>query len=113
MFVYQLLEKSKNSKRAAKLITNSPLDASPLPVIHTFGWSTVREVIDLESARIVYKSLNCDAPSYMSGMFTKVNVSTTRYLRNSDYDVRVLFLRTTTALRCFSYQFAKLWNALF
>ena len=104
------LQKLQN--RAAKLITNSPFDASPLPVIRALGWSTVREIIDLESARIVYKSLNGDAPSFMSDMFTKVNVSTTRSLRNSDYDLRVPFLRTTTGQRCFSYQGAKLWNGL-
>ena len=44
------------------------------------------------------KSLNGDAPSHMSDMFTKVNVSTTRSLRNSDYDLRVPFLRTTTEM---------------
>ena len=101
--------------RAAKLITNSPFDALPLPIIRALGWPTVREMIDLESARIVYKSLNGDAPSYRSDMFTKVNVSTTRSLRNLDYDLndlRVPFLRTTTGQRCFSYQGAKLWNGL-
>ena len=45
------LQKLQN--RAAKLITNSPFDASQLPVIRALGWSTVREIIDLESARIV------------------------------------------------------------
>ena len=94
--------------RAAKLITNSPFGASPLSVIRALGWSTVREIIDLDSARIVYKSLNGDAPSYMSDVLTKVNVSTTRSLRNSDYDLRVPFLRTTTGQRFFSYQCAKL-----
>ena len=120
----------KLQNRAAKLITSSPFDASLLPVIRALGWSTVREIVDLESARIVYKSLNGDEPSYMSDMFTKVNetngdepsymsdmftkvnVSTTRSLRNSDCDLRVPFLRTTTGQRCFSYQGAKLWNGL-
>ena len=102
----------KLQNRAAKLITNSPFDASPLPVIRALGWSTVREIIDLESASIVYKSLNGDAPSNMSDIFTKVNVSTTRSLRNSDYDLRVPFLRTTTGQRCFSYQGTKLRNGL-
>ena len=106
-----ILQKLQN--RAAKLITNSPFDASPLQVIRALGWSTVREITDLESARIVYKSLNGDAPSCMSDMFYyKVNVSTTRSLRNSDYDLRFPFLRTTTGQRCFSYQGAKLWNGL-
>ena len=74
------LQKLQN--REAKLITNSP-------VIRARGWSTVREMIDLESAGIVYKSLNGDAPSYMSDIFIKVNVSRTPSLRNSDYDLRV------------------------
>ena len=47
----------KLQNRAAKLIANSPFDASPPPVIRALGWSTVKELIDLESARIVYKSL--------------------------------------------------------
>ena len=81
-----------------------------LVIYRALGWSTVKEIIDIEFARIVYKSLNGDAPSYMSDMFTKVNVSTTRSLRNSEYDLRVPFLRTTTGQRCFSYQGAKLWN---
>ena len=106
--IIEKLQKLQN--RAAKLVTNSPFDASPLPVIRALGWSTVREIIDLESARIVYKSLNGDAPSYISDVFAKVNVSTTRPLRNADYDLRVPFLRTTTGQRCFSYQGAKLWN---
>ena len=71
------LQKLQN--QAAKLITNSPFDASPLPVIRALGWSTVREIIDLESARIVYKSLNDDAPSYMSDMFAKVNIFTLQH----------------------------------
>ena len=83
------------------------------PVIRALGWSTVKVIIDLESARIFHKSLNSDAPSYMSDMFTKGNVSTTRSLRNSDDDLRVPFLRTTIGQRCFSYQGAKLWNGLF
>ena len=66
---------------------NSPSDAWPLPVICALGWSTVREVIDRESAGIFYKSLSGDASSYMSDMVNRVRVSTTRSLRNSDFDL--------------------------
>ena len=52
------LQKLQN--RALKLITNSSFDASPLPVIRALGWSTLREIIDLESERIIYRSLNTD-----------------------------------------------------
>ena len=111
--MYHFRKIAKLQHRAAKLITNSPFDASPLPVIRALGWSTVREIIDLESARIVYKSLNGDAPSYMSNMFTKVKVSTTRSLRNSEYDLSAPFLRTTTGQRCFSYKGAKHYYLLY
>ena len=40
---------------------------------------------------IVYKSVNGDATSKMSSMFTKVNVYSTRSLRNSDFDLGVPF----------------------
>ena len=83
------LQKLQN--RAEKLITNSPFDASPLPVIRALGWSTVREIIDLESDRIVYKSLNGDAPSCLSDMFATVSVSTTRKSPCSKNDHRKRF----------------------
>ena len=54
--------------------------------MHLDGPHTVRGIIHLESARIVYKFLKSDALPYLSDMFTKVNVSTTRSLRNSEYD---------------------------
>ena len=56
------------------------------PVIRAFGWSTV---IDLESAGIVYNSLNDDAPSYLTDMFTKVNVST-----NCLSEIRIMTLES-------------------
>ena len=69
-------------------MNNSPFDASPLPVIGALGWSSVREIIDLESIRIVYKSLNGDAPSYMSDMFTKVLKSTS--LQHGLSEIRIM-----------------------
>ena len=59
---------------------------------------------------VMMMMMNGDAPSHMSDMFIKVNVSTTRSLRNTDYDIRVPFLRTTKGQTCFSYQVTKLWN---
>ena len=75
----------KLQNRATKLIPNSPFDVLPLSsVINLLRCSTV---INLEPARIVYESLNGDAPCYMSDILTKVNVITTRPLGNSDYDL--------------------------
>ena len=89
------------------MINNSSFDASPLPVIRALGWSTGREIIDIESARIAYKSLNGDASSYMSDMFTK-SKSLQHGLSEIRNNLRVPILRMITGQRCFSYQGAKL-----
>ena len=57
------LQKLQN--RAAKLVTNSPFDATTLPVIRTLDWPTVRELIDFESQKMVFRSLNGDVPSFI------------------------------------------------
>ena len=104
------LQKLQN--RAAKLVTNSPFDATALPVIRALQWPTVREPIDFESQKMVFKSLKGDAPSSMNDMFTRVNDSTARSLRNADVNLRLPLLKSAGGQRCFSYRGAKLWNSL-
>ena len=104
------LQKLQN--RAAKLVTNSPFDVTALPVIRALQWPTVRELIYFESQKMVFRSLNGDAPSYMNKMFTRVNNSTTRYLRNADVNLRLPLLKSAGGQKCFSYRGAKLWNSL-
>ena len=55
MTVIEKLQKLQN--RAAKLVTNSPFDATALPVIRALQWPTVRELIDFESQKMVFRSL--------------------------------------------------------
>ena len=86
MTVIETLQKLQN--RTAKLITNSPFDATALPVIRALQWPTVRELIDFESQKMVFRSVEGDAPSYMSDMFTRVNNSTARSLRNAEVNLR-------------------------
>ena len=103
------LQKLQN--RAAKLVTNSPFDATALPVIRALKWPTVRELIDFEAQKMVFKSLNGDVPSYMKDMFTRVNNSTLRSLRNAE-DLRLPLLKSAGGQKCFAYRGAKLWNNL-
>ena len=86
------MEKLQN--RAAKLVTYSPFDAIALPVIRALQWPTAREVIDFESQKMVLRSLKGDAPSYMNEMFTRVNNSTARSLRNAEVDLRLPLLKS-------------------
>ena len=104
------LQKLQN--RAAKLVTNSPFDATALPVIRALEWPTVRELIDFESQKMVFRSLNGDVPSYMKDIFVRVNNSTVRSLRNADVNLRLPLLKSAVGQKCFSYRGAKLWNSL-
>ena len=105
--VIEKLQKLQN--RAAKNVTNSPFDATTLPVIRARQWPNVRELIEFESQKMVFRSLKGDAPSYM---FTRVNNSTARSLRNAALNVRVPLLKSAGGRKCFSYRGAKLWNSI-
>ena len=84
--------------------TNSPYDASALPLIGSLGWLTIRELIDFETSKMVYKSLNAIAPDYLRNLFQKVSEATNRQLRNSKTDLRLPLLRTSTGQKSFAYR---------
>ena len=92
MTVIEKLQKLKNC--AAKVVTNSQFDAPTLPVIRVLQWPTVRELIDFDSQKMVFRSLKGDAPSYMNDTFTKVNNSTARSLRNAEVSFRLPLLKS-------------------
>ena len=104
------LQKLQN--RPARIVTNSPYDASALPLIGSLGWLTIRELIDFETSKMVYKSLNALAPDYLRNLFQKVSEATNRQLRNSKTDLRLPLLRTSTGQKSFAYRGAKVWSDL-
>ena len=104
------LQKLQN--RAARIVTNSPYDTSALPLIKSLGWLTIRELIDFETSKMVYKSLNALAPDYLRNIFQKVSEATNRQLRNSNTDLRLPLLRTSTGQKSFAYRGAKVWSDL-
>ena len=99
------LQKLQN--RAARIVTNSPYDASALPLIGSLGWLTIRELIDFD-----YKSLNALAPDYLRNIFQKVSEATNRQLRNSKTDLRLPLLTTSTGQKSFAYRGARVWSDL-
>ena len=108
--VLDKLQKLQN--RAARIVTNSPYDASALPLIGSLGWLTIRELIDFETSKMVYKSLNALAPDYLRNLFQKVSEATNSQLRNSKTDLRLPLLRTSTGQKSFAYRGAKVWSDL-
>ena len=55
-----MLQKLQN--RAARIVTNSGYDSSASALIKTLNWPTVAGMIKVETACMVYKSINDLAP---------------------------------------------------
>ena len=104
------LQKLQN--RAARVVTNSPFDHASLPLISKLGWLTVNEMIDFETACMVYKALHGLAPPCMKSMFQKLSESCNRTLRNTSTDLRIPFCKTSNGQRSFSYRGVTVWNQL-
>ena len=92
------LQKLQN--RAARIVTNSAYDA--LPIIKKLGWPTINELIESETLKMVYKSINNQAPIYLTEMFVRL----------SDARMAVPQRKVAFGQKCFSYKGAKLWNDL-
>ena len=105
-----VLQKIQN--RAARIVTNSPYDASAAPLIQNLGWPTINNLIRKETATLTYKSLNSLAPVYMRKLFTKYSDDRERSLRSTETDLRLPLLKTVNGQKAFSYRGAKLWNSL-
>ena len=104
------LQKLQN--RAARIVTNSPYRMSAPPIIKQLGWLTVNDLIETETLKMVYRSINHEAPDYLTGLFQRLSETSARQLRNTSTDLNVPFLRTACGQKCFSYRGAKLWNDL-
>ena len=77
--------------RAAKTCCKGPLGATTLPLVQVLNWPTVKELIDSEEQKMVFRSLNWDEPSFMKDMLTRVNNSTVRSLRNDEINLSQVF----------------------
>ena len=103
----------KLQNQAARIVTNSPSDTSALPLIKSLGRLTIRELIDFETSKTLYKSLNALAPGYLQNIFQKVSEATNRQLRNSNKTyLRLPLLRISAGQKSFAYRGAKDWNDL-
>ena len=87
----QVLQKLRN--RAARIVTNSSYDSSASALIKTLNWPTVADMIKVETACMVYKSINDLAPDYLSEMFTKNSACSRKNLRNTATDRQVPLMK--------------------
>ena len=93
-------------------MTNSRYNSSASFLIKTLNWPTVADMIQVQTACMVYKSINELAPDYLSQIFTKKLACSRENLRNTATDLRIPLVKTSSGQRTFSYRGARVWNHL-
>ena len=104
------LDKLQN--RAIRIITNSVYDVSVGPLLKQLQLPSISDMIKQESASMVYKALNAEAPIYLAEQFTRVCDITSRTLRSSTLSLRPPRLKSRNGQNCFAYRGSSIWNSL-
>ena len=95
------------------MLTNSNYDADANILLTDLGWQNPETQRHIQKAVMVYKSLNCLAPDYMSSKFTLRNDLFNSYnLRDSENKLAVPLPRTNYYRNSFCYSGTVLWNIL-
>ena len=105
-----MLQKLQNI--AARIVANSPFDASAAPLLQRLGWPSVHKLMNKETGSMVYRSLNSLALQYLSDLFVRLSEVHPRELRNSKTNLAIPMLRTGNGQKFFAYRGASLWNSL-
>ena len=61
---------------------------------------------------MVYRSINSEAPNYLSSLFERLSQNTIKELRNTTADHKLPLLKTSDGQICFSDRRARIWNNL-
>ena len=104
------LEKLQN--RVIRIITHSPYDAPAKPLLRQLRLPSIAEMIRQESASMVYKAINGQAPTWLSSLFNSISAVTNRILRNSNLNLRPPRMKMKFGQNSFAYRGAKIWNSL-
>ena len=91
-------------------MTDNAYRVSVPPIVEKLGWQTINDLIESETIKMVYKSINQQAPEYLASMLLRLSEISKRQLRDSDTDLHVPFKEPHVAKKSFSYRGTKLWN---
>ena len=105
-----MLQKLQNC--AARIVTNSSSDSSASALIKTLNWPKVADMIQVETACMVYKSINELTPDYLSQIFTKKSAFSRENLGNTATDLQLPLVKTCSGQPTFSYRGTRVWNHL-
>ena len=96
------LEKLQN--RVIRIISDSPFDAPPKPLLRELRLPSIADMIRQESASMVFKAVNGKAPIYLSSLFNSISAATNRMLRNSNFNLRPPRMKTKFGQNSFAYK---------
>ena len=75
-------------------------------------WPSIGTLINRETCKMVYKSLNELAPENLGNIFHKLSDIHTRVLRDTKCNLAVPKMRTVYGQKSFAFRGAKAWNKL-
>ena len=100
----------KLQNRAARILTYSNYDTDAGYLFELLGWKNLASQQQIQTARMVYKSLHGLAPNYLCSTFKRRK--TAYNLRDSENKLNVPLPRTNYYKNSFSYSSATLTNSL-
>ena len=75
-----------------------------LLIIRKLGLPTINELIESEALKVMYKSVNDQAPIYLTEMFVRLSDTCKREFRNTKTDLAVLVANRLSARTAFHTQ---------
>ena len=100
-------------KRAARIILQADFMTPSKEMFQELGWLTFTQRVQYHICVMVFKSLNGQAPEYLSNLLTKFSETNVRSLHSSKQEtLKFPFARTTYYEKSFSVTGPKLWNSL-
>ena len=102
----------KLQKLQNRAATSNCFDAPSEPPIQELGWLTIEQLIEQETAKVVYKALHNETPLYVKGLLLKLSDAHSKVLCNFPPDFNVPCLRTSTGQKSFRYRGVRFRNGL-
>ena len=72
----------------------------------------MKDLINRETAKIVFKHLNNRTPDYLSHLFLRNSERSTVNLRNADTNLLVPYMKISNGQKAFAFRGARVWNHL-
>ena len=99
--------------RAARVVTRTKYSSvEPNELLKNLRWLNVQQLIDLDTAVMVHKSIHKNTPLYLSDLFQKQNVIHSHNTRSAKISLFPTHAKLNFGQKCFSHYGCSLWNKL-